>query len=163
VSFERVRKWQEAMGLPCGSESFDDPRFKERRMRLIAEECAETLAALTGQRVTIRVGMYEIHKWDPPSAVEFLDGLADLTWVAMGSAAEAGWPFDAAFDEVARSNESKAGGTIDVNGKLTKPDHYSPPNLLPFVARQCCDWHSAKDQGLLDKAKFFAICEPGKP
>lgn len=30
-------------------------------------------------------------------------------------------------------------------------------------ARTCCDWHNAKDQGLLDKAKFFAICEPGKP
>lgn len=163
--YERVKAWQANMGLPCGNEDFDDPAFKERRMRLIAEECAETLAALTGNRVTIQVGMYSISKWlvKGPDRQEFLDGLCDTQWVCMGSAAELGWDYEKAFTEVARSNASKTGGTINAFGKLEKPAHYSPPDLAPFIARSCCEWHNAKDVGILDKAKFFAICEPGKP
>lgn len=160
--YDKVAAWQEAMGLPCGDQDFYSERFQERRMRIMAEEFCETLTALTGQRCTIQVGMYSVSKWEKKDPVACLDGLADSVWVACGTAAEAGWDMNGAFAEVDRSNNSKTPGLM-VGDKLTKGPNFTPPNLVPFTARKCCDWHDAKDQGLLDKAKFFAICEPGKP
>ena len=72
--------------------------------------------------------------------IETLDGIADTIWVLVGYAHSRGWNIIGAFDEVARSNMSKvdkASGKLlkRADGKVLKPDTYSPPDLKPFVRR----------------------------
>lgn len=157
-----VRDWHSAFGLPVGTASFDDPEFKMRRARLIAEECAEALAALLGGDIEIDwwppsdtpIDSARPKRFEPPrleilaeagnvfdpqteSAVEFLDGLIDTIWVCLGSAVELGWDANAAWLEVKRSNFSKLGEDgkpiLDANGKVRKGELYSPPDLGEFV------------------------------
>jgi predicted HAD superfamily Cof-like phosphohydrolase len=89
-----------------------------RRVRLILEELAEVAEAQAG-------GDLE----------GFADGLVDLAWVTIGSAVEAGIPFDAVWAEVRRANMAKAGGTLDASGKLQKPAGWSPPDVKAVLAR----------------------------
>ena len=70
--------------------------------------------------------------------IETLDGVADTIWVLVGYAHSRGWNIIGAFDEVARSNMSKVDkGTGKLlkraDGKVLKPDTYSPPDLKPFI------------------------------
>jgi predicted HAD superfamily Cof-like phosphohydrolase len=90
-----------------------------RRLRLIAEELHEVVEAhLAGD------------------LAEFADGLADLAWVVLGTAVEAGIPFDEVWAEVRRANMAKAGGTLDASGKLQKPPGWRPPDVAAVLARQ---------------------------
>lgn len=69
-------------------------------------------------------------------AHELLDADIDLMWVTIGSVLSQGADIDGAIAEVTRSNMSKLvdGKMVkDANGKVTKPSHFSPPNLEPFV------------------------------
>lgn len=73
-------------------------------------------------------------------AVETLDGIADTIWVLVGYAHSRGWNIIGAFDEVARSNMSKVDKTSGkllkrADGKVLKPDTYSPPDLERFTRR----------------------------
>jgi len=70
--------------------------------------------------------------------IETLDGIADSIWVLVGYALSKGWDIKSAFEEVARSNMSKvdleSGKLIKrEDGKVLKPETYSPPDLTPFV------------------------------
>jgi predicted HAD superfamily Cof-like phosphohydrolase len=68
---------------------------------------------------------------------QLLDADIDLAWVSLGAAFSTSIDAEGAIDEVARSNLDKAPGgrvTRDANGKVQKPEGWSPPNLLPFVA-----------------------------
>ena len=67
-----------------------------------------------------------------------LDGCMDLIWVVLGFCYMKGFKVDGAWAEVARSNLSKinfeTGKVIkNKNGKVMKPEGWSPPNLKPFV------------------------------
>ena len=67
-----------------------------------------------------------------------LDGCMDLIWVVLGFCYMKGYDVQGAWDEVARSNLSKidaeTGKVIkNRNGKVMKPDGWTPPNLKPFV------------------------------
>lgn len=65
--------------------------------------------------------------------VETADACADLIWVIEGLCHSLGIPLQRVWDEVARSNMSK---TVDgklikrEDGKVLKPDTYSPPNIF---------------------------------
>lgn len=137
---DQVRHWHAAMGLPIASEKFDDPEFKMRRARLIAEECAETLSALLGSDVQVcQMFGEETHsvigfaRADHCDEVDFFDGLLDLEFVCEGSAVELGWDSEGGFAEVTRSNMTKRGGRIDEHGKLQKPEGFEPPRLERFI------------------------------
>lgn len=72
--------------------------------------------------------------------IETLDGICDLIVVLVGYAHSRGWNIIGAFDEVARSNMSKvdteSGKLLKrADGKVLKPDTYSPPNLTPYVRK----------------------------
>jgi predicted HAD superfamily Cof-like phosphohydrolase len=64
--------------------------------------------------------------------VETADACADLIWVIEGLCHSLGIPLQKVWDEVSRSNMSK---TVDgklikrEDGKILKPDTYSPPNI----------------------------------
>lgn len=70
--------------------------------------------------------------------IETLDGICDTIWVLVGYAHSKGWNIRGAFEEVVRSNMSKvddkSGKLLKrADGKVLKPDTYSPPDLTPFV------------------------------
>ena len=67
-----------------------------------------------------------------------LDGCMDLIWVILGYCYMKNYDVEGAWNEVARSNLSKINPTTGkVNkrndGKVMKPEGWSPPNLKPFV------------------------------
>ena len=69
-----------------------------------------------------------------------LDGCMDLIWVILGYCYMKQFDVDGAWNEVARSNLSKIDPTTGkVNkrkdGKVLKPDGWTPPNLKPFVKK----------------------------
>lgn len=100
---------------PATPRLLDDNSFL-RRTKLIMEEYTELLDA---------------HMFG--DLIEFADGLADLTYVVLGTAVEAGMPFDPIWNEVHRSNMTKEGGYLDKSGKFIKPPTYSPANLRPIL------------------------------
>jgi len=71
---------------------------------------------------------------------EQLDGCMDLIWVILGYCYMKNFNVDGAWAEVARSNLSKIDPTTGkVNkrkdGKVLKPEGWTPPNLKPFVKK----------------------------
>lgn len=69
---------------------------------------------------------------------EQLDALLDLMVVTLGALHSFGADVELAWNEVVRSNNSKihpiTGKVIKRDdGKIMKPDTYSPPNLIPFI------------------------------
>jgi predicted HAD superfamily Cof-like phosphohydrolase len=70
--------------------------------------------------------------------VEELDACMDMIWVILGYCHMRGWDVRGAWDEVARSNLSKinpqTGKVIkNENGKVMKPEGWSPPELRRFI------------------------------
>lgn len=77
--------------------------------------------------------------------VGIADGLADVLYVVIGTAVAYGIDVQEVFDEVQRSNMTKATWNEEEKryvtirnelGKVLKPDTFSPANLAPIVERQ---------------------------
>jgi predicted HAD superfamily Cof-like phosphohydrolase len=104
------------------------------RGKLIYEECEEVMEALGARRVIGDTA------WEFPNQVDLIglaDGLADLTYVVVGTALEFGIPLDRVWDEVQRSNMAKRGpdGTVKFreDGKVEKPEGWTPPDISTAV------------------------------
>ena len=72
----------------------------------------------------------------PHDHIELLDALCDQIVTATGMAYMMGFDIEGALKEVIRSNNSKMVDgkfEFDTNGKITKPDSYSKPDLTKFV------------------------------
>ena len=70
--------------------------------------------------------------------VEMLDACMDMIWVILGYCYMKGYNVDGAWNEVARSNLAKINPeTGKVNkredGKVLKPENWTPPQLEQFV------------------------------
>ena len=70
--------------------------------------------------------------------VEQLDACMDLIWVTLGFCYMKGYDVDGAWAEVARSNLAKIDPTTGkvikrADGKVLKPEGWTPPNLTPFI------------------------------
>ena len=89
------------------------------RARLLREECNETCAALVAGDL-----------------VETADGLADLVYVALGTAVACGIDLAPIFQEVHRSNMTKTPNDKRADGKITKGPDYSPPDIKGQLAKQ---------------------------
>jgi predicted HAD superfamily Cof-like phosphohydrolase len=95
---------------------------------LIKEEVGELIAA-----------------WEVNDRVEIVDALMDIMYVTIGMAHSMGLNPQPFWDEVQRSNMSKfflepTGYYTCLrrpDGKILKPDTYSPPNLEPIYKEQC--------------------------
>lgn len=109
---QRVLEFHEALGHPI-SQWWSRVSL---RLDLILEEFAELENAVSyGDKV------------------ETADALGDLLYVIYGTAVEWGIPIDAVFDEIHRSNMTKAGGEKRADGKSLKPAWYSPPNIAKVL------------------------------
>lgn len=77
--------------------------------------------------------------WRSDNIVEIADACADLIWVIQGLNHTLGIPQQKVWDEVARSNMSKIAPCGKVlkraDGKVQKPDTYSPPNILDALTK----------------------------
>ena len=70
--------------------------------------------------------------------VEQLDALIDILVVTIGAIQSAGFNGESAWNEVMRTNFAKvdpATGKVRKreDGKVLKPDGWTPPNLVPFI------------------------------
>jgi len=115
----------------CGQPVLDRPAVPSRerielRARLILEEAQEVDEAFAW----VVVAQHNDH---PPNLAPLAKELADLIYVCAGTALEFGIPLDRVWQEVQRSNMAKAGPNgevvFDANGKVTKPEGWTPPDI----------------------------------
>jgi predicted HAD superfamily Cof-like phosphohydrolase len=78
--------------------------------------------------------------------IEIADALADIIYIACGTAASYGIPLDKVFEEVHRSNMAKLVDGKPIyreDGKVLKPEGWTPPDI----------------DGVLEKSHIEYICE----
>ncbi len=90
--------------------------------------------------------------------VEIADAIGDLLYVVGGTAVQSGIDAEPVFNEVHRSNMTKVGGGKRVDGKILKPDSYSPPNLKPIIDGQVNSYLSWEAAGQLTSHQSCTVC-----
>lgn len=117
--YERdVRKFHAALAIPAPQ---DGPEFRrqELRVRLIEEEADELVDAIS-----------------EGDMVKTIDGLCDLLVVTFGTIIEFGIDIAPFWREVHRTNMAKAGGPVREDGKVLKPEGWTPPDIRGILERQ---------------------------
>lgn len=115
-----IRRMCEAFGQDVHDQLHKpDGDVRALRIALLVEEMKEYLAAEQADNI-----------------VEIADGLADVVVIAYGTACAYGIDLDAVLAEVYRSNMSKVvDGEVQYceDGKVLKPDTYSPPAVADVI------------------------------
>ena len=114
---EAVEEFHRAFGAPIGvTARIPNPSRVQLRSDLLLEEVEEYQAA-------VKFG----------DLVETLDALADIVYIAYGTALEYGVDLNAIIAEVHRANMSKLGADgkpiYREDGKVLKGPNYEPPNI----------------------------------
>lgn len=106
---QMLREFHEAAGQVGGG--FPSAGMRQEMLDSEVQELRDALAA--GDRIKVA------------------DALADIVYVAVGTAIVMGIPFDAVLAEVHRSNMTKLIPPIRLreDGKILKGPHYEPPNV----------------------------------
>ena len=140
---DQIREFNRLAGNTTG---IYNPRQAALYMGLQLEEMAEKLKHLgfssTAQNLDALGTAFKRGNYDElfykADRVRLLDDDVDQVVVTIGSMLSMGVDIEGACNEVHRSNMSKVwpDGTLhkDANGKITKPETYSEPNLAPYVA-----------------------------
>ena len=124
-AFLAVAEFHRAFGLAMAAEPVRDapPELLQLRHRLLAEEVCEFEEAARERDLTAMA-----------------DALADIVYIAYGSAVALGIDLDLVLSEVHRSNMSKLGPDGRVllrrDGKVLKPETWSPPDVAGSIDRQ---------------------------
>lgn len=105
---------------------------------LVDEEISEFDRAC--DRVLHRLGMERPDAEMIEQTTEIIDGALDTIVVLVGALASIGVDIEAAWNEVIRSNFAKIDPATGVvrkrdDGKVLKPEGWTPPNLRPFAER----------------------------
>ena len=121
TNFEKVGRFHQVFGHPVNTApALVSDKAAELRLDLIREELQEL--------------EYAVHT---DNIIEIADALTDILYVTYGAAHAYGIDVDACFDEVQRSNMSKAGEDGEPiyreDGKILKGPNYSEPNLKPIL------------------------------
>jgi predicted HAD superfamily Cof-like phosphohydrolase len=112
-----VIEFHTALDIPVGS--VIGISRGDLRARLIGEEARETNYAI----------------WNN-DLVGAIDGLCDLLCVVYGTAVEFGIDLAPFWKEVHRSNMAKVGGPVRADGKVLKPDGWTPPDIEGILGKQ---------------------------
>lgn len=120
--FKDVMDFHKAFGQKVGDKP-ELPDINERglRMKLLREEFEEYMEAE-----------------EENDLVEIADALADLIYIACGTAVSYGIPLDEIYDEVHRSNMSKLVDGKPIyreDGKVMKPEGWSPPDIKGILEK----------------------------
>lgn len=144
---DQVREFHEAFGLPIAERPVlpadDQMRLKAR---LIAEEFLETMDAIfPGFKLSFEevfehlLGTGRIRA----DLAKLADGLADLDYVVEGMRLECGIPGAAVAAEVHRANMAKVDGPRREDGKILKPEGWTPPDIKGVLHSEprdpCCE------------------------
>lgn len=130
---EMVLEFHEKLGvtgdLSKPGEQTED--IKRLRAQLVAEEFLEFLDSLGWFTGTIRDAfLAELsHKPDPTNMPDLADALADLDYVVEGTRIAFGVNGDPIAEEVHRANMAKLGGPRREDGKILKPEDWTPPDI----------------------------------
>lgn len=115
-----VKDFHVAFGQRVGNKSeLPDDNERHLRIRLLEEEFEE-----------YRMAEYE------NNLVEIADALADIIYIACGTAVSYGIPLDKIFEEVHRSNMAKLVDGKPLyreDGKVMKPQGWRPPNIKDLL------------------------------
>ena len=118
-----VREFHEAFDVARASApEVVSAEVAEVRERLMAEEVGELAEAMRGGRLA-----------------EIARELADVVYVAYGTAVAYGIDLDAVLAEVHRANMSKLGPDgrpVVRDGKVQKGEHFRPPDVADVLRRQ---------------------------
>jgi len=119
-----IFKDQEEFMIACGQgvDTYDQEQYN-LYLNLIREEFNELQVAIADN-----------------DRLEQLDALLDLIVVIVGAMHSAGFDGEGGWEEVIRSNMSKLDPVTNKvikreDGKVLKPETYSPPNLEPFLVK----------------------------
>jgi predicted HAD superfamily Cof-like phosphohydrolase len=120
--YKNVKDFHKAFGLPI-SEVPNLPDMNERELRgkLLTEEFKEYINAENDNDL-----------------IEIADALADIIYIACGTAISYGIPLDRVFKEVHHSNMAKLvdGKVIRrEDGKVLKPEGWKPPNIKRILKK----------------------------
>ena len=156
IDQQNVREFHTAM-LKAGCTNGADPTkptmpsLEKRilRAKLMLEECLETIHDGLGVSFNLPVREYhptsldlemsclEFRERHPGDLVKLADGIADLKYVAHGTALTAGIDMEPVDAEVHRSNMTKFdGGHFREDGKYIKPPTHSPPDIQSILVQQ---------------------------
>ena len=97
----------------------------DRRILMLKEEVEELVGA-----------------WENDDIVEYADAIADIIYVALGAAVEAGIDIEPVIEEVIDSNNSKIDWERGQpwarhdNGKIAKDEHYRAPDIRSIILHQ---------------------------
>lgn len=89
------------------------------RITLIKEEVKELLDALEDSELE-----------------EIADGIVDVIVVCLGTAISCGIDISPVWDEVHKSNMAKTGGTKRLDGKILKPENWTPSDISKILKAQ---------------------------
>lgn len=129
TNFDKVLEFHEKFNAAIDQDPENNPELVELRMDLITEEFEEVMEELN---------QYTAFRPDetPPSKTRLAKELADLLYVAYGTAVSFGIPLDLIFHEVHKSNLSKLDEDGNVayrpDGKVLKGPRYHEPQLEKF-------------------------------
>jgi predicted HAD superfamily Cof-like phosphohydrolase len=114
--FTDVKAFQRAVGQNIGDKpEFPNKEERDLRKKLLAEEYSEYVVAEYKNDI-----------------VEVADALADIIYIACGTALSYGIPLDVIFEEVHASNMAKlVDGKVlrRADGKIQKPEGWKPPDI----------------------------------
>jgi predicted HAD superfamily Cof-like phosphohydrolase len=142
-SQQQVREFHKAFDYPI---SPAEPllRSADLRANLIVEETIETVIALVGAARTQTIVQGQLqrvlqkttqNRKTESNIVDVIDGLCDLKYVIDGTFEDIGIDGEPFFEEVHRANMAKSGGGRDDNGKVKKPEGWSPPDIAGVLQR----------------------------
>lgn len=119
--YKDVYDFHKAFELTIGTEPMlpEDVSIRDLRIDLLQEEFEEYLEAE-----------------EKADIVGIADALADIIYIACGTAVAYGIPLDKVFEEVHRSNMAKLvdGKVIRrADGKVLKPEGWNPPNIAGIL------------------------------
>lgn len=101
------------------SDSFADADIMDLRFNLIQEEFDELAAA-----------------HDLEDFPEFIDAIADSIYVLLGTCVSLGVDLEPIWKEVHKTNMAKAPGNSRKDGKILKPEDWTPPDIKPLLKKQ---------------------------
>ena len=139
--FNQQAAFMQACGQTTDTQNFDQA---ELYLKLIIEECNETEDAMSFLRSHMLSNLLSIDAQHQMIA-DVADGAIDTIYVCLGLLHSLGLDPQPLWDEVQRSNMSKAipvengDGTVTMavkrreDGKILKPATFSHPNLLDIV------------------------------
>lgn len=109
--------------------------YEEFAELLTAQGCPITSSMVSGLAEEYKEGLQYVEE-SPEKRAETLDALCDIIVTAVGVAHMLNMDIIGAMQEVNRSNFSKfvdGKPVFNEQGKIAKPDTYSPPNLERFI------------------------------